>query len=73
MNVDCAWRKPLNHEVAIWRSYKNIPTLDEQDVVQRVEHALIAMAVLVAIGAVVMVIGYLLALVLRFALSRRRD
>ena len=38
-------------EVAIWRSYKNIPTLDEQDVVQRVEHALIAMAVLVAIGA----------------------
>jgi hypothetical protein len=38
-------------EVAIWRSYKNIPTLDEQDVVQRVEHALIAMAVLVAVGA----------------------
>ena len=38
-------------EVAIWRSYKNIPTLDEQDVVRRVEHALIAMAVLVAVGA----------------------
>ena len=28
-------------EVAIWRSYKNIPTLDEQDVVRRVEHALL--------------------------------
>jgi hypothetical protein len=38
-------------EVAIWRSYKNIPTLDEQDVVQRVERALIAMAGLVAVGA----------------------
>src|SRR6516165_9597895 len=38
-------------EVAIWRSYKNIPTLDEQDVVRRVEHALIAMAVLVAVSA----------------------
>jgi hypothetical protein len=38
-------------EVAIWRSYKNIPTLDEQDVVQRVEHALVAMAGLVAVGA----------------------
>src|SRR4029077_1450526 len=38
-------------EVAIWRSYKNIPTLDEQNVVQRVEHALIATAVLVAVGA----------------------
>lgn len=38
-------------EVSILRSYMNIPTLDEQDVVQRVEHALLALAVLVALGA----------------------
>jgi hypothetical protein len=37
-------------EFAIWRSYANLPTLDEKNVVQGVEHALIAMAALVVGG-----------------------
>src|SRR5205085_9180436 len=39
-------------EFAIWRSYANMPTLDEGHVKQGVEHALIAMAVMVPAGAV---------------------
>jgi len=39
-------------ELAIWRSYANMPTLEERDVTQRAEQALIAMAVLVAAGAI---------------------
>jgi hypothetical protein len=39
-------------EFAIWRSYANLPTLDEADVIQQVDHALVAMAALVALSAV---------------------
>jgi hypothetical protein len=39
-------------EIAIWRSYANMPALEERDVTQRAEHALIAMAVLVAAGSI---------------------
>jgi hypothetical protein len=39
-------------EFAVWRSHANLPTLDEGNVKQDVERALIAMAVLVAGGAV---------------------
>lgn len=38
-------------EVSVLRSYMNIPTLEEKDVVQRVEHGLLMLAVLVAFGA----------------------
>ncbi len=39
-------------EFAIWRSYESMPTLDQSDVKERAEHALMAMALLVAAGAV---------------------
>jgi hypothetical protein len=39
-------------ELAIWRSYANMPSLDEGDVKEGVKHALITMVVLVAAGAV---------------------
>jgi Patatin-like phospholipase len=39
-------------EFALWRSYANMPTLDESDVKQGVEHALVVMGVLVAAGGV---------------------
>jgi hypothetical protein len=39
-------------EFAIWRSYANMPTLEQGEVEQGVEHALMALALLVAAGAI---------------------
>src|SRR5215470_801217 len=39
-------------EYAIWRSHANMPTLDESPVKQGVDHALVAMAALVTVGAI---------------------